>query len=240
MLTNETITFGKYKNLTLGHILKDRNYCKWLEDQEWFKNGYEYLYNCILDYEPLDFFINNNDNNSEEFIESYKFFNLYKPEEIQLPLTDSEIMCYTYYVELINHIKQQIYTRIENEEENKFNIKAPTNWLKKFEIKYGMPRQEFKNFLLSYELPNIPYIIERIKSEGGIEYKGAKSFLIAKSRSENQEKWWENILHLFTFQTPIIFIKKIEIKIIKILKCKLKLKWLTQSLFQIFKNIQRK
>lgn len=192
MLTNETITFGKYKNLTLGHILKDRNYCKWLEDQEWFKNGYEYLYNRILDYKPLDFFIKNN--NSEEFIDSYIFFNLYNPEEIELPLSDSEMMCYTYYIELINNIKQQIYTRIENEEENKFDIKAPKNWLKTFELKYGMPRQEFKFFLSSYELPNIPYIIERVKKQGGIEYKGAKSFLIAKKRSEEQEKWWENIL----------------------------------------------
>jgi hypothetical protein len=48
------------------------------------------------------------------------------------------------------------------------------------------------------------------------------------------------LLHLFTFKTPIIFIKKIEIKIIKILKCKLKIKWITQSLFKIFKNIHSK
>ena len=48
--------------------------------------------------------------------------------------------------------------------------------------------------MIAYELINIPYIIERIKKEGGIEYKGAQSFKIAKSRSESQEKWWCDIL----------------------------------------------
>ena len=35
---------------------------------------------------------------------------------------------------------------------------------------------------------------EDIKKEGGIEYKGAKSFLIAKKNSQNQENFWEQIL----------------------------------------------
>ena len=45
MLTNETITFGKYKGKTLGYIIKDRGYCDWLLKQSWFQNGYEYIYN---------------------------------------------------------------------------------------------------------------------------------------------------------------------------------------------------
>ena len=40
----------------------------------------------------------------------------------------------------------------------------------------------------------LPYIIERVKKEGGIDYKGAQSFNIAKQRSIVQEKWWEEIL----------------------------------------------
>jgi hypothetical protein len=83
---------------------------------------------------------------------------------------------------------------MENDEENAFDIKAPTNWLNKFEKDCGIPRTEFKDFINAYGLPNIPYIIEDIKKEGGIEYKGAKSFLIAKARSEEQEKYWEQIL----------------------------------------------
>ena len=95
---------------------------------------------------------------------------------------------------MIEGLKTKIYTRLEDEDENPYDIKAPVRWLKKFEKGYGIPRTEFKEFLSSYDLINIPYIVERIKKEGGIEYKGAQSFLIAKKRSLEQEKWWENIL----------------------------------------------
>jgi hypothetical protein len=95
---------------------------------------------------------------------------------------------------MIDDLRNKIYDRMENEEENAYDIKAPTNWLKHFEKTCGIPRGEFKIFLSAYELPNIPYIVERIKEEGGLEYKGAKSFLIAKERSEEQEKWWEGVL----------------------------------------------
>ena len=83
---------------------------------------------------------------------------------------------------------------MENEEENPYDIKAPTRWLQMFETRHGIPRDEFKGFLTAYELPNIPYVIERVKKEGGIVYKGAQSFKIAKARSETQEIWWEDIL----------------------------------------------
>ena len=49
-------------------------------------------------------------------------------------------------------------------------------------------------FISSYDLPNITNIIEDIKKAGNIEYKGAKSFLIAKKNSEDQEMFWEYIL----------------------------------------------
>ena len=46
-LSIETITFGKYKNGTLQDILKDRSYCIWLLQQEWFSTNYEYQYNKV-------------------------------------------------------------------------------------------------------------------------------------------------------------------------------------------------
>ena len=76
MLTSESVTFGKYKGLTLGHVLKDRQYCKWLLEQEWFREGYEYLFNRIKEYSPLDYFVKNDRRESDGFINSYKFFNL--------------------------------------------------------------------------------------------------------------------------------------------------------------------
>lgn len=42
MLTNETITFGKYKGAALALMMRDRSYCVWLLEQDWFKNSYEF------------------------------------------------------------------------------------------------------------------------------------------------------------------------------------------------------
>ena len=194
MLTSDSITFGKYKGFTLGHVLKDRGYCIWLLEQDWFQNGYEYLYNRIKEYKPLVYFLNECVNERGDFLEVYPYFNLHTTEEIELPLTECEKSCYGYYLKMVNLLKDKIYQRMENDEENPFDIKAPTNWLKNFEKECGIPRNDFKEFISAYELPNIPYIIEDIKKQGGIEYKGAKSFLIAKARSVDQEKWWEEIL----------------------------------------------
>lgn len=194
MLTKESITFGKYKGSTLGYVLKDRGYCEWLLDQAWFQNDYEYLYNRIKEYKPRSYFLKSCDNENDEFLTNYQYFNLNKVHEIELPLSDVEKICYGFYRKMIDILKSKIYERMENDEENIFDIKAPTKWLQSFEKEYGIPRKELKDFLASYDLPNIPYIIERIKKEGGIEYKGAQSFIIAKTRSEEQEKWWESIL----------------------------------------------
>ena len=194
MLTNESITFGKYKGTTLGHILKDRDYCGWLLEQAWFQNGYEYLYNRIKEYKPRTYFVKDCDNENDDFLSNYQYFNLNNLEEIELPLTEGEKCCYRFYLNMISLLREKIYERMENDDENIFDIKAPTKWLQTFEKEYGIPRKELKDFLAAYDLPNIPYIIERIKKEGGIEYKGAQSFLIAKSRSDEQEKWWEEIL----------------------------------------------
>lgn len=193
-LNSDSITFGKYKNHTLTDVLKDRTYCKWLLEQEWFQNNYEYLYNRVKEFDPKVYFLKVYEGESSDFLENYQFFNLTQLEEIKLELTDNEKKCYEYYLRLVRELKEKINSRIEEGLPNPFDIKAPTKWLQKFEEDTGMKRDEFKTFLSSYELPNLPYIIERIKKEGGIEYKGARSFNIAKERSEAQEAYWEAIL----------------------------------------------
>jgi len=194
LLDQDTITFGKYKGSILSRVLRDRSYCKWLLEQDWFKNNYEWLYNRVKEYNPAIYFINSNKSDSKDFISSYEYFNLIPLENLQIDLTSLDKTCYEYYLKLTLEIKEKIYQRLENEDENPYDIKAPTNWLKRFELESGVPRSDFKEFMEAYDFPNITSIVERIKKEGGIEYKGAQSFKIAKSRSESQEKWWDDLL----------------------------------------------
>jgi hypothetical protein len=191
-LSIETITFGKYKNGTLDDILKDRQYSVWLLQQEWFLTHYEYLYNRVKEYNPLDYFLNEKTENNTSFLENYKYFNLTPVNDIKLPLTEQEKICYAFYIKTIEDLKKKIQSRIVTD--NQYNIKAPVGWLQQFEKDSGLKREEFKKFIDSYDLPNITYIVEDIKKEGGIEYKGAQSFKIAKKRSEEQEIYWEHIL----------------------------------------------
>lgn len=203
-LNTDSITFGKYKGKQLADILKDRNYSKWLVKQDWFEKNYEYLYNRVKEYNPLVYFIKSGyegeckedckEKCKEDFMKNYKYFNLIPPEDITISLTDEEKICHNYYYTMVKELKEKIIIKTINNDENPYNIKAPTSWLKKFEKTYDIKRRVFKEFLVSYELPNIPYIVEHIKKEGGIEYKGAQSFKIAKARSEKQEKWWEDLL----------------------------------------------
>ena len=197
-LKSDSITFGKYKESNLQTVLKDRQYCKWLLKQEWFEKNYEYLYNKVLEYKPLTYFLKPITTlyGDEAFVETYKYFNQYSTHELNLPykLTEKEEKCYEFYLKMTEILKNKIYDRIEKGDENIYDIKAPCKWLLTFEKESGLTRRIFKDFINSYELPNIPYLVERIKHEGGIEYNGAKSFLIAKKRSEDQEKYWENIL----------------------------------------------
>ena len=194
LLDQDTITFGKYKGSILSRVLRDRNYCKWIIEQDWFKNNYEWLYNRVKDYNPAIYFINSEKLESKDFISSYEYFNLTPVENLKIDLTAVDKTCYEYYLKITLEISERIYQRLENDDENPYDIKAPTNWLKRFELESGIPRSDFKEFMEAYDFPNITSIIERIKKEGGIEYKGAQSFKIAKSRSESQEKWWEHLL----------------------------------------------
>ena len=190
-LNSDTITFGKYKNGTLQQILRDRPYCLWLIKQDWFKTSYEYIHNRVVEFEPLPFFLKTIPDNITLFEEKYQFFNLIPLNEIQLPLSEEDKICYSYYLKMMEELKNKITTR---ELDNPYDIKAPCKWLQRFEKESDLKRSTFKEFIGAYELPNIPYIVERIKKEGGIEYKGAQSFNIAKKRSLDQEQHWEKIL----------------------------------------------
>ena len=193
-LSINSITFGKYKGGTLQNMLKDRKYCNWLTGEEWFQKNYEYLYNQVLNYNPRDYFLPKNYTSNDNFLESYIYFNLNPVDILEIDLNYTEKICYEHYLKMIQSLKQKIITRINDLKENIFDIKAPTKWLKNFEQESGIPRDDFKNFINSYDLPNLTYIIEDIKKQGGIEYKGAKSFIIAKENSKKQEEYWEQIL----------------------------------------------
>lgn len=192
-LTEDLITFGKYKDFTLKHILKDRQYCKWLLNQEWFKSQYEYLYNRVKEYHPLSYFLNlpiktTYEKDLSVFLTTFPYFYLKPLEHLEIKLDEVEQKCYTFYLKVVEDLK----TRLESIQS--YDIKAPTKWLQMFEKELGLNREVFKQFLESYDLPNITTIVEQIKSNGGIVYNGAKSYLIAKTKSLDQEQYWEKIL----------------------------------------------
>lgn len=195
MLNSDSITFGKYKSKTLREILRDRSYCTWLLKQDWFQKNYSYLHNRVSEYEPLPYFLQSRPE-STEFIDKYKYFHLRPLEDLKLvyPLSDKEKKCYSYYIRMTQELKDKITDRIDRGEENPYDIKAPCRWLLRFEKESEIKREVFKEFINAHELPNIPYLVERIKKEGGIEYKGAQSFNIAKERSLKQEAFWEQLL----------------------------------------------
>ena len=116
MLTNETITFGKYKGSKLTHMLRDRSYCDWLLNQEWFKTSYEFLYNCVKDWKPTIYFLNqeqeDEENTEEDFMSNYIYFNLTSPESLMIELSSVDMTCYVYYISMIDEIKDKIYNRL--------------------------------------------------------------------------------------------------------------------------------
>lgn len=246
-LEQETITFGKYKNKTLKELLKDRNYCEWIKNQKEIQDKYEYIYNRICEYNPsINFFKKYEENTGEKclesiieteynkqlyFIKTYKYFNLIRPDKLEIILEDNDKKSYEFYYKLIKDIKNKLKDRIKNFEENPYNIKAPTNWLNEYEKITGLNRENFKNFIKENDLDNITSIIETIKNQGGIDYKGAKSFKISKENSLKQELFWEKILKdkygedIGTqFQYSNCFFDFINIKQNTIFECKLGLK----------------
>ena len=186
------ITFGKFENRYLKDLLRDRKYCAWLKEQEWFKTSYEYLYNSINKYNPQEFFFKSKEEDmNNDFMTDYKYFNLLPPKELlKITLDDKEIKCYTFYLEMIENLKKRVEIRKLAAENNPYDIKAPVKWLQVFENDTKIPREEFKEFLYAYELPNLTTIVEDIRKEGGLEYNGGKSYIIGKKRSIDQENFW--------------------------------------------------
>jgi len=235
-LSEDSITFGKYKDLTLPKMLRDRKYCLWLLEQDWFPKQYEYLYNRVKNHSPRAYFVVKPHFDIklatliDEFLNNYEYFHLTPLEDLKIELDNDEKTCYRFYLETIESLRQKIIAN-HAAGQNPYDIKAPSSWLKKFEEKSGLERDVFKEFLAAYDLPNVPYIVEDIKKVGGIEYKGAKAFLIAKEKSLAQEKFWENILKFhygedigtqFKFQN--CFFDFIRIKTNTLYECKLGLK----------------
>ena len=188
------ITFGKFENRYLKDMLRDRKYCSWLKDQEWFKTSYEYLYNSINKYDPKEFFFSKTleeETKSGVFMNDYKYFNLLPPTElIGITLDEKEMKCYKFYLEMINNLKKRVDVRKVSGEDNPYDIKAPVKWLQLFEKENKIPREEFKEFLYAYELPNVTTIVGDIRKEGGLEYNGGNSYKIGKKRSLDQENFW--------------------------------------------------
>ena len=232
-LSNETITFGKYKNKNLAQLLRDRKYCAWLIEQEWFQTNYEYLYNRVLNYKPIEFFLIKPSEDATHFLDKYKYFNLASMKNMETLdiLNDTEKQCYAYYLDSITKLRNKISERIEEFKPNPFDIKAPSKWLQEFEMTVGISRENLKEFLAAYELPTIPHILEDIKKEGGLEYLGVKSFNIAKCNSEKQEKWWNDLLKnkygenvSYQFKYKNCFFDFLNISLNTIFECKLSLK----------------
>lgn len=230
----DTITFGKYKDLTLSDMIRDRKYCLWLLKQDWFYEQYEYLYNRVKEHNPRVHFVKKShlelsNISLEDFLANYEYFYLTPVDDLKIELSENEKICYNFYLSTIDSLRQKITDNIHTS--NPCDIKAPTSWLKKFEEKYSISRDNFKEFLNAYDLPNIPYIVEDIKKMGGIEYKGAKSFIIVKQKSLEQENYWEDILKKHygedigkQYKFKNCFFDFIRIKTNTIYECKLGLK----------------
>lgn len=251
-LTCEDITFGKYSGKKITELLKDRNYSRWIIEQDWFQNDYTHLYNKVINYNPSIFFFENTEqsnilekydknsykfNNIQDFIESFEFFNMKNIQDVVFSLekehniifSKEDYLCYEFYLEILESIKQKILNNIDSD--NPYNIKAPVKWLKRFEESKKLDRTEFKRFIKEYDLVNITSIVEYIKKMGGIDYKGAKSYKIAKDRSVKQEKYWEDFLKnkygeniSVQFKYKDCFFDFLNIKNQTIYECKLGLK----------------
>jgi hypothetical protein len=235
-LDENTITFGQYKDLPLSRMLRDRKYCSWLLQQEWFSKNYEYLYNRVAEYKPGKYFVQKKRHeikveDPRSFLDNYQYFYLTPPEKLEINLSKEEESCYKFYIGIIQLLRNRIEQGVENMSANPFDIKAPTSWLKKFESETGLSRDVFKEFLGAYDLPNVPYIVEDIKKTGGVVYNGAKSFLIAKQKSLSQEKFWEiKLKEIYgedigsQFKYKNCFFDFIHIKNNTVYECKLGLK----------------
>ena len=199
MIRSDSITFGKYKGLSLTEMLRDRGYCEWFVGQPELCAKYEYISNRIREHLATTPFLSaplttlSAGMDPGDFIKVYPYFNLVVPEKLTVVLSDRDMACYRFYLKVLSELKEQVQKNFLEP----YNIKAPKAWLQRFETDTGFSRDVLKEFLTAHGLPNITSVIEEIKKQGGIEYKGARAFKIAKANSEVQEKFWEEILKEF-------------------------------------------
>lgn len=252
-LSLDLITFGKFENKSLKEMLRDRKYCGWLLEQDWFKTQYPFLFEKMEKYDPKVFFFPKDtkeeiiNNNHEDFLTNYKYFNLIEEDDLTIKLTENEMKCYKFYLDIIQDIKTKFKVRILKKERNPYDIKAPNKWLIAFETQTKLHRDDFKEFLSAYELPNLPIIIEDIRKLGGLEYNGGKSYAIGKKRSGEQELFWEGVLKAkYTNQIctqfkfgPCIF-DFINISSNTIYECKLALKDFNEDQFKKYEMTLKK
>ncbi len=243
-LTETTITFGKYKNSKLDKLLMDIPYCEWLLKQTWFITNHSFLYNSIKNYFPSEIF--NLPRNMPKNItyDNYPYFFLKHPNTVKnLSKTDS--LCYSYYFILVESLKKSIRKNEENNLENKFDLKAPSGYLKKFEQTTGLSKDVFNQFLIKYRLANILKIFETIKSFGNLSFNGNKGFLIAKQNSRKQEAYWknhlkqvfgENLADQFKYQNNIFDFVSIKYRLI--FECKLGIKDFCMEQYQKYSSIK--
>ena len=201
-LTNH-ISFGKYKNKTLAHVLSDRNYCKWLLQQSWFIEDNEKLYTQILLYDPSTHFISKKIMDESEFscfdifIEKYPYFNLpVEPPNIELcPMTETDKIAYNCYRETIIALKQNCIA-LHLVDSDPFNISGRIKWINNFseQISLDILKTFVKQFIQKYDLLSFQDIIREIKSFGGINYKGGQSYLIAARHISKIRDYWREIL----------------------------------------------
>lgn len=202
------LSFGEYKGWHIQDVLRIRGMRIWIRSKEFIKKDYEYIYNCAMEYNPREKFIDWDAIPDQEkskdnllFYDTYIFFHLLPYSRLKnIQLRDNlEIMCYNYYFNLVSDLKSKVEFRMENELENMYDIKAPKNWLNDLdkgtdETTGDINRDMFKEFIEAYDLPNITEVVRDIKAAGGIEYKGHDARIISKRNSEKQEAHWEEIL----------------------------------------------
>lgn len=243
------ITFGKFENRYLKDMLRDRKYCAWLKEQDWFKTSYEYLYNAINSYDPTTFFFEDGvgEEKEEDFMKRYRYFNLLALKNVKIKLETKEVKCYTFYLSMIENIKKRVEVRKVSGECNPYDIKAPVKWLQTFETDTKIPRDDFKEFLYAYELPNITTIVEDIRKEGGLDYNGGKSYTIGKKRSQDQEAFWgaklkskfgEQVSEQYKYMNCIFDF--IHIPASTIYECKLALKDFNEEQFAKYETIMNR
>jgi hypothetical protein len=164
-----------------------------------------------------------------------------------ITLDDKELKCYVFYLDMIDNLKKRIEIRKLSGECNPYDIKAPVKWLQAFETDTKIPRDDFKEFLYAYELPNLTTVVEDIRKEGGLEYNGGKSYTIGKKRSSDQEDFWgvklkqkfgEEVSKQFKYQNCIFDF--IHIPANTIYECKLGLKDFNEEQFVKYETIMNR